>query len=251
MCLDRFKEFLIPFYRFFFLPKIAGGMSLLTATRGEYLGKRCFIIGTAPSIREMDLTLLKDEYTFVVNRGFLLEKQGLTNPTFYGIADKYAYQNYGDAIDPSRYQHCFVVGDVPWSHKCSNVSFLNMYTRNTVFKKIHKGFFQKDLNAPLSYCSTVVLHMLQIAVWLGFKEIHFIGVDNNFSQPNMHFYKDTQGEKENMKRFKDPTLANSIAFEKAYRLLQKDGVSIYNSGIGGSLDSIPRKNYYSLFEEER
>lgn len=245
------KDSLVPLYRFIFLPKVSGNIHEINIGANKYHGKRCFIVGTAPSIKKMDLTLLKNECTFVVNRGFLLEEQGLTEPTFYGIADKYAYQNYGDAIDPSRYQHSFVIGDIPWSHKCSNVSFLNMYTRNTVFKKIHKGFFQKDLNSPLSYSSTVVLHMLQIAVWLGFKEIHFIGVDNNFSQPNMHFYKDTQGEKENMKRFKDPTLANSIAFEKAYRLLQKDGVSIYNSGIGGSLDSIPRKNYYSLFEEER
>lgn len=242
------KEVLVPLYRFLFLPKIAGSINEINIKKNMYNGERCFIVGTAPSINNMDLTLLKDEYTFIVNRGFLLEEQGLLDPTFYGIADKYAYQNYGDNIDSTRYRHCFVVGDVPWKHNCSNVSFLNMYTRNTLFKKMQKGFFQKEISNPLSYSSTVVLHMLQVAVWLGFKEVHFIGVDNNFSQANMHFYKDTQGEKDNMKSFKDPTYANSIAFEKAYKLLKKDGIHIYNSGVGGSLDSIPRKDYYSLFE---
>jgi hypothetical protein len=34
-------------------------------------GKRCFIIGNGPSLNQLDLTLLKNEYTFGMNRIYM------------------------------------------------------------------------------------------------------------------------------------------------------------------------------------
>jgi hypothetical protein len=44
----------------------------IAALRDAYRGKRCFIIGNGPSLRQMDLSPLRDEVTFGLNRIYLL-----------------------------------------------------------------------------------------------------------------------------------------------------------------------------------
>lgn len=246
------KKYLIPVYRFMFLPKLNQPVikDQFLLNKDEYKGKRCFIVGTAPSIKEMDLSKLENEFTFTVNRGYLLQEQGLKNVEFYGMSDQNAYDSYGDEVNPKDFKHCFVVGAIAWEKALDNISTFTTYTRNTLFKKLRKGFYQDDITKPLSNSSTVVLYMMQIAVWLGFKEIYFIGVDNNFSYKNMHFYKDTKEEVANMKIFEDPCERNAQSFAEADKILRKKGVRIYNAGVGGALDCIPRIKYESLFDEK-
>lgn len=219
--------------------------------KDQFKNKRCFIIGGAPSILKHDLAKLNDECTFVVNKGFTLHERGLDNATFYGMSDLAAYENYGDKIDPNYAKHHIILGNIPWKLTVKSLSVFSTYSGNEIFKHMHKGFFQKDITKPLSHCYTVVLYMLQIAVWLGFKEIYIIGVDNDFSGNNIHWYDDTQQEKDNIKKWTiNNEEKNTIAFAKAYKMLAKEGVNIYNAGIGGSLNSIPRVNYESLFDEK-
>jgi len=245
----KLKHALIPTYRFLCLPKVnqASIEKQFLLEKESYDGKRCFIVGTAPSIGQMDLAKLKNEHVFTVNRGFLLKNKGLKNVEFYGMSDQKAYDSYGEDLNPADFKHCFVIGDIKWQLATDNVTTLDLYTRNTLFKKMRDGFFQFDITKPLASSSTVVLHMLQIAVWLGFKEIYFIGMDNDFSGKNMHFYKDTKEEKANMKHFDDPCARNALSFLKADKILRKKGVMICNAGVGGKLDEIPRVDYESLF----
>ncbi|MCC8085761.1 MAG: hypothetical protein LIP15_16235, partial [Clostridium sp.] len=44
----------------------------IRAFRGRYEGKRCFIIGNGPSLRQEDMDLLKQEYTFGANRIYIM-----------------------------------------------------------------------------------------------------------------------------------------------------------------------------------
>ena len=39
--------------------------------QNRYTGKRCFVIGNGPSLKNTELSLLKDEYTFGMNRIYL------------------------------------------------------------------------------------------------------------------------------------------------------------------------------------
>ena len=43
--------------------------------KNKYKGKRCFIIGNGPSLNKMDLSPLKNEYTFGLNRFYLIRKR--------------------------------------------------------------------------------------------------------------------------------------------------------------------------------
>ena len=46
--------------------------SELSKYKNKYTGHRCIIIGNGPSLNDMDLSLLKNEYTFGLNRIYLL-----------------------------------------------------------------------------------------------------------------------------------------------------------------------------------
>ncbi len=46
-------------------------------------GQRCFIIGNGPSLKQTDLTKLKDEFTFGMNRIYLLFPELGFNTTYF------------------------------------------------------------------------------------------------------------------------------------------------------------------------
>ena len=53
-------------------PFAAGKHSPPAAFQRRTKGKRCFIIGNGSSLRQIDLTLLKNEFTFGMNRIYLM-----------------------------------------------------------------------------------------------------------------------------------------------------------------------------------
>ncbi len=44
----------------------------LAALKDIHRGERCFIIGNGPSLKQTDLSRLKDEFTFGMNRFYLM-----------------------------------------------------------------------------------------------------------------------------------------------------------------------------------
>ena len=124
-----------------------------------------------------------------------------------------------------------------------------MYTDIAREKFMSNGFFQFDLTQPVAHTYTIALQMLQVAVYAGFKDIYFIGIDNDFSGPNMHFYKDSMREKTSMQGWGfNPCEDNEKAFAAAFKILKQQNINIYNAGIGGKLNALPRVDYKDLFK---
>ena len=55
--------------------------------KNSQFGKRCFIIGNGPSLKKQDLTLLKDEFSFVTNHFINHKDLKAINPNFYCASD--------------------------------------------------------------------------------------------------------------------------------------------------------------------
>lgn len=216
---------------------------------GYCSGKRCFIIGGGPSINQMDLSPLNNEYCVAVNRGFLLQEKGLHQVEFYGLSDYNAYREYGHKISPDFAKHFCIFGAIPWDNQAiKNPSFFSMYSEHSKEKFMSNGFFQFDLSQPVAHTYTIALQMLQVAVHAGFSDVYFIGVDNDFSGANMHFYTDSEHEKKNMKDWNfNPCPDNERAFSQAFQILTRRGVNLYNAGVGGKLSALPRVDFRSLF----
>jgi hypothetical protein len=249
--LRNFKRVVLAIYETFLIKKSqVYNRNRIIKLKNMYKGKRIFIIGGGPSINNMDLSLLNNEYTIVVNRGFLLKDKGLKHATMYGISDENSITEYGNKIDPSYADLFCSFRSVAFPFKANTVQFPAVKHIRKV-RNMMDGEFQLNAVEPLAGSFTVVLYMLQVAVWMGFKEIYFIGIDNNFgSKKNLHWYKDSTQEQKNMESWNfNPSESNNIAFKNAYNILKMKGVNIYNAGIGGELNSIPRVEYTNLFNQ--
>ena len=63
-------------------PAGRGSARRIREFRDAYKGRRCFIIGNGPSLRRMDLSPLRDEVTFGLNRIYLLFEELGFSTTF-------------------------------------------------------------------------------------------------------------------------------------------------------------------------
>ncbi len=59
------------------------GNTSLSSFRDKYKGKRVFVIGNGPSLRDTPLNLLRNEYTFAMNRIALTYKTTKWRPSFF------------------------------------------------------------------------------------------------------------------------------------------------------------------------
>ena len=152
---------------------------------------------------------------------------------------------------------------------------VNIYFRSDILKKTkslfffetspwiqygyypYKPFFSNDL--PLVYeAGSTSYIMLQMAVNMGFKEIYFLGMDNDFPVIVKHDGTVIIDEKIKHHFYEDQKLRlttyNKDMFEAEYEYARdyckNKGVSIYNATRGGKLEVFERVDFDSLFPSE-
>jgi hypothetical protein len=223
----------------------------LREQKGSHPGERCFIIGNGPSLRQTDLAKLEGEFTFGLNRIYLLfSEMGFSTSCLVSVNDLVLEQCAGELralplpqFITWRARHLFAVDP--------QTTFLDTdYTGQETFstdvcRRVFEGF-------------TVTYVALQLAFHMGFSEVILVGVDHSFTtqgtanqailsqgdDPN-HFSPDYFG-----KGFKWqlPDLAGS---ERAYLMARKAfeaaGRSVRDATIGGKLTVFPKVDYNSLF----
>jgi hypothetical protein len=238
----------------------------IRALRDKYKGRdRAFIIGNGPSLNETDLSSLRDEVTFCVN-GFFLKMPELDwTPTFYLVEDHLVAEDRADAINafkgptklfPAYLGYCLDKGDdtIFYNHR-PRVSYPHGFDFSTEADKI-----------TYTGC-TVTFSCLQLAHYMGFREIYLIGVDASYAIPDdakesaeygtgvidmksddvNHFHPDYFGKGF---RWHDPQVNKMVeAYEEAERETQKLGRPIYNATIGGMLEVFERRNFLDIFPD--
>lgn len=155
----------------------------------KHNGERCFILGNAPSLADEDLSVLKNENVFVVNRGYLAKDLGLLDYTYYVCADENVYNSAPKEIQslvtvPRFYHHKIYKSKnyakedfVPIKKSHSHTGLLN-------------GVFPTSFEQGWGNTRTVAFDTSLIAYFMGFKEIYLLGVDlYHPSKENSHFYK--------------------------------------------------------------
>ena len=233
--------------------------------REKYNGSdRCFVIGNGPSLNKLDMGLLADEVTFGVNGIFL--KDGF-KPTFYVVEDHLVAEDRKARIDelsgvtklfPSYLSYCF--------EEHPETIFYNHQPR----KSFPHGFdFSTDASEITYTGCTVVFSCLQLAYYLGFKNIYVIGVDVDYQIPEdvkktqdynvevldmdsddpNHFHQDYFGKGY---RWHDPQADKMVqSFREAENICSENGVKLYNATPGGKLEEFERINYNSLFASKQ
>jgi len=158
-----------------------------------YADARCLIIGGAPSLKELDLSVIRADYTFLLNRAYLFENRPSTGYESLVISNPHAFQEYGQEALTSELHAAFLSGEIDTSTHEDDKRIIGFQQWEQ--PRIHNGFFQFDLHKPLYDGSSVAFTAIQLAVWLGFREIILAGIDFDFDPHNGHFYGSSDHEK--------------------------------------------------------
>lgn len=215
--------------------------------KGIHEGKRCFLIGNGPSLAIKDLELIKDEISFASNKIYALYDETSWRPTYYLSIDGDFLRRYSESISKLKCKEKFI--DFSMKGKCGDAIYIcaNPTFEISIYGQKH-GYIKEEVSEFFSDGGTVTFTMIQLAIYMGFKEIYLIG--NDFSMP---FYKDRFGfsHKTNEKyaHFKKGDAgkktylnrdANLYAFQQAKKYCDEHGIIIKNATRGGKLEVFER-----------
>lgn len=224
-------------------------MRQIRKLKNSQKGKRCFITCTGPSLRIEDLEALKDEITIGVNSIVKAYDRTDWRPTYYAMVDYYAF---GDFLAKTNFKggklcekESFLHYRVNPKNKTGKEVYCLINYRNHLptWMKKNKIKLSDDLSVCAYDCFTVTIFAIQVAMFLGFKEIYILGADCNYSGNQIHFIEMPDDQKKISEGWLPDALALSInGYRAAAKFAKKHGVEIYNVTRGGMLEVFPRKN---------
>ena len=236
-------------------------------------GKRCFILGSAPSIMVEDLKPLQNEIVFALNnfyvhRDFAEIMRG-NKPKYYLTAPVHPPQTevewktwFLDMEDNVPKTATAIFGLDKYKY---NINYMfNKYglfrahevywyyagilmNSNYVFKSTH---FQ--LNSPILAANTVSTYALIVAIYMGFDTIYLLGIDHNYicikNESDYRFYKDSIHQKDENKRMNiklsDELRATAEVFREKELIAKKfSAIKIYNCSKDSLLNMFEKKSF--------
>jgi hypothetical protein len=241
----------------YFHPWRRESIKRLAELKDIHKGKRAFIIGNGPSLKQTDLSKLKNEITFGMNRIYLLFPELGFHTTYFCATNDLVIEQFNQdilALPMPKF--------LAWrSHR----HFINLQpsTFNLptfLYTSYTSPRFTPDARRRIWEGATVTNVALQLAFHMGFQQIILIGVDHNFTRfakgeanktvvsqgddPN-HFAPNYFGKGY---KWQLPDLDTSeIGYALARDAYQKAGREILDATIGGKLTIFPKADYNSLF----
>ena len=201
---------------------------------------RCFIIATGPSMTMDDLKKLKNEITFGMNSLCRAFDEIGWETTYFAIQDKSVYKKMYEDLGKLSTTKLFVSDDISDVSQIKSNLFrypLNIYNHKTVTDKfIYK--FSNTICEEVSAGFTIAYSALQIAIYMGFKEIYLLGCDCNYvdDKEKRHFIE-TGHYDPNYKTIGDKMIE---AYKVAKKYADDHNIKIYNATRGGKLEVFER-----------
>ncbi len=231
---------------------------------------RCFVIGSGPSLKGMDLSPLVHEYTIAHNSFYKHPDAEQIGLNYLCIADESFFEDHERSVA----WHQIIESKLPdvelMFHGAAKslIRKHGLYANHSIYYYRHGVTvhypelvhfdFTKPRNVGHTVGSTVGI---PLAVYLGFKNIYLIGFDANWLDDyggSYHFYDahDQWPEFDSLQtdyrqpRYQDQLIFAQREYHSHYLLAEataKLGVQIYNATGAGHLDMYPRVNYKELF----
>lgn len=117
------------------------------------------------------------------------------------------------------------------------------------YDSLHMGFSMQP--EKLIYNGRTVTYVcLQLAVYMGFREIYLLGVDFNYAADIYAASNHFEGYHNHYKEIRLNAVYPGkmlLSYEKAKQVCSRSGIKIYNSTRGGMLEVFERKSFDELF----
>lgn len=244
-----------------------------SSIRGSLKGKRCFVLGNAPSLKEQDLSLLKDEFVITVNQitRNAQFKDIKTNVHFWADPGFFCEDNVNEEFievmrnvdsednHPIVFYPLFAKSFVE-NHKLEKK--LNIHYFNPIY------YFHGKYKKELDFCRgipgfyTVVDYGIALAIYMGASEIYLLGCDctgiintiKSFQDEvtGEYAYEISEEEKKRMKKMQETNLLENHFYSwykvfQQYRYLYEycrvRNIKLVNCTKGGILQELPKERY--------
>lgn len=264
-------------------PEEAGIVALNIRFKGMHQGKRCFILGNGPSLKDEDLSVLQDEYTFTVNQFSRYPDFKKVKTNYHFWADPAFFE-----IDPSRPEDKELLDvmkniaidneDIECFFPIQQKHFVEKYSLEKCFKinyfrsygplKSRRGEIG-DLSRSISGYGTVVQYAIESAIYMGFSRVYILGCDNTDlittirsalkkNDKEDYAYEVTENEKRRMEallirhpleEYVKSYLSTLIDYKLLYKICERKGIVLMNCSSTTVIDSIPRIRLEEVMKE--
>jgi len=238
----------------------------ITDFKNKYKNKRIFIIGNGPSLNKTDLNLIKNEYSIAMNRISQIYNSTNWRPSFFvcttsNISDSQWKKDILETVDTG-------VPTFIWDQLAEHFRgydhIFPMVCTNGMERSENPPieWWSYDINERVTKFGTSMIVALQIAVYMGFKEIYIVGADLGFQKSMLqkilyrlrlnklahlldknHF----SGSYGTPGAGADSLNKNMVAAHKlTKRACDKCGVKVFNATVGGSLEVYNRIDFSKI-----
>jgi hypothetical protein len=234
-----------------FHPLRRASIELLAEMKDRHRNQRCFIIGNGPSLKQTDLSRLRGEFTFGVNRIYLMFPE-LGFPTSYYLSvNSLVIEQCAEDIRALPMPKFLSWRSHSLIQPTDDMAFLHTTYSGPKFARDARGRIWEG--------ATVTNVALQLAFHMGFETAILIGVDHSYNtsgKPNTTVV--SQGD--------DPNHFHAAYFGKGFRWQLPDldtsergyhmaraayesaGRQVLDATVGGKLTIFPKVDYLSLFK---
>ncbi len=228
----------------------ANSVERIRTYSNRHSGERCFILGNGPSLKKTDLSLLENEITFGLNRIYLLFDELGFSTTYYVAINRLVIEQCAQDIAGL---------SCPKFISWRNRNLLD-FTSNTMFLNDEgEPGFRADITRKIWQGATVTYIALQIAYYMGFRQVILLGVDHFFkSEGKPHTEITSQGDDLDHFspeyfgkgfRWQLPDLETSeLAYRMAKYQFELNSREVVDATIEGNLRIFPKVDYNQLFK---
>jgi len=223
--------------------------------KNQHWGKRAVIIGNGPSLNRTDLSLLRNEITFGLNRIYLLFDRMGFKPTYYVSVNPLVIEQCAGEIE-----QLSMPKFVGWRARDSvRFDSSTMFVRSL---RVRQPYFSRDATRGVWEGATVTYVALQLAHYMGIKKVIIIGVDHHFvAKGEPHAEIVSEGDDGNHFdpayfgkgfRWNLPDLRTSeIAYDLARLEYEQDGRSIIDATVNGNLTVFPKHDLEEIWADSQ
>jgi uncharacterized Rossmann fold enzyme len=229
--------------------------------RNRHRGRRAFILGNGPSLHIADLGRLHGEITFASNKIYLAFDQTSWRPTYYSVYDLLVAENNREVIQSLNLVHIHGSFVRPILGMDRGYLYIEDLPNRMDLSPPVFGFSENMFIGAYGGYSVIYLQ-LQLAYYMGIRQIYLMGVDFSFNVPASiqtesvtelgeqvlrsanevnHFHPDYRkpGESWTMPKLE----YQRQAFAQARQALENAGGALYNASRRTELDVLDRVDF--------
>jgi len=244
-----------------------------------------FIVGSGPSVNDIDFSVLKNKTLFGVNGSINIFNSNELTPDFYAVTDPDFFEHRFDLVEdiirsknPCFFSYSGISRICEYNPELlhlGNIYLTEIINRQYSIPRLeHSQFirhiksdpsiilpssprdddnvvgFSKDMTKGIFCSRTILYRAIQIAYSMGYRRIYLLGMDLGYQDKNPRFYEEG-GSSRPTKLEKDYVPYILPSFEVAAGLMKKHEIEIYNVSDKSRLPAsiIPRISFFDAIKE--